>query len=83
MNLVTSSVTVLWYCDSSQPPRKCKNLPCHGHRASADVRLVARVTAWFEGRDWDDVYMSEYRTRLRRAWQLLHRIRSGESPDGA
>lgn len=70
----------LWYCDPRSAPRKCKSVPCQGHRSTQEQRLVARVVGFLEGVDWDQVYQVEYRTRLARAWQLLQRIRSGEKP---
>lgn len=70
----------LWYCDPRSLPRRCHAVPCHGHRATQELRLVARVVGWHEGVDWDQVYLTEYRDRLRRAWQLLQRIRAGDKP---
>jgi hypothetical protein len=65
----------LWYCDPRSSLRRCRAIPCHGHRASADQLLVAKTMAYLEDVDWDTVYQSERRDRLRRAWIVLAKMR--------
>lgn len=59
-----------WYCPGNRERGQspwCRSLPCHGHWATADQVMAAKVLAWADGTDWDDAAQRSMLTTARLA----------------